>query len=191
MWLTVLFVHAARRDDAWVWLSYGIVLAMSVLLDVYLLLLLLAHVAFICLFHRMRTVLVPFAITSVLANFAVTPFVVAVMGQAHQISWIVPIGRRNDRRCDGSTILRQKHPVRAPVGAGSSRRYCLVALHIDATGAGRSSTVDLGDRLACDTDRPDHHLLGVCSPDLHAALLVFHRTGGGIGLGRLHRRIGS
>ena len=57
MWLTVLLVHAARRDNAWVWLSYGIVLAMSVLLDVYLLLLLLAHVAFICLFHRMRTVL--------------------------------------------------------------------------------------------------------------------------------------
>ena len=94
VWLTVLLVHAARRDNAWVWLSYGIVLAMSILLDVYLLLLLLAHVAFICLFHRKRTVLVRFAITSVLAGCAVTPFVVAAMGQAHQISWIAPIGRR-------------------------------------------------------------------------------------------------
>ena len=94
VWLTVLLVQAARRESAWVWLSYGIVLAMSVLLDVYLLLLLLAHVVFICVFHRTRTVLVPFAITSVLASCAVTPFVVAVMGQAHQISWIAPIGRR-------------------------------------------------------------------------------------------------
>ena len=94
VWLTVLLVHAVRRDNAWVWLSYGIVLAVSVLLDVYLLLLLLAHVAFICVFHRKRTVLLRFAITSVLAGCAVTPFVVAAMGQAHQISWIAPIGRR-------------------------------------------------------------------------------------------------
>ena len=94
VWLTVLLVHAVRRDSAWVWLSYGIVLAMSVLLDVYLLLLLFAHVAFICVFHRKRTVLLRFAITSVLAGCAVTPFVVAAMGQAHQISWIAPIGRR-------------------------------------------------------------------------------------------------
>ncbi len=94
VWLTVLLVHATRRDNAWVWLSYGIVLAMSILLDVYLALLLLAHVAFICLYRRTRTVLVRFAIASVLAGCAVTPFVVAAMGQVHQIIWIAPIGRR-------------------------------------------------------------------------------------------------
>src|ERR1700761_5246929 len=47
VWLTVLFIRATRRDDAWVWLCYGLVLAMSVLLDVYLLLLAPAYVAFI------------------------------------------------------------------------------------------------------------------------------------------------
>ena len=35
-----------------------------------------------------------FAITSVLAGCAVTLFVVEAMGQAHQIIWIAPIGRR-------------------------------------------------------------------------------------------------
>src|SRR5258705_800384 len=30
VWLTVLLVHAARRDTAWVWLSVGIVLAGSI-----------------------------------------------------------------------------------------------------------------------------------------------------------------
>ena len=39
VWLTVLLVHATRRDNAWVWLCYGIVLATSILLDVYLMLL--------------------------------------------------------------------------------------------------------------------------------------------------------
>ena len=67
VWLTVLLVHAARRNSAWVWLAYGIVLATSILLDVYLALMLLAHVAFLCLCWRSRTVLVRFAITSVLA----------------------------------------------------------------------------------------------------------------------------
>jgi mannosyltransferase len=37
---------------------------------------------------------VRFAITSVLAGCAVTPFVVEAIGQAHQIIWIAPIGRR-------------------------------------------------------------------------------------------------
>src|SRR6201998_4069684 len=50
VWLTVLLVYAARRDNAGAWLSYAIVLAVSVLLDVYLLLLSLVHLAFICVF---------------------------------------------------------------------------------------------------------------------------------------------
>ena len=56
VWLTVLLVYAARRENGWAWLCYGTVLAISVLLDVYLLLLVLAHVVFICAFQRRRSV---------------------------------------------------------------------------------------------------------------------------------------
>jgi mannosyltransferase len=94
VWLTVLLVHAARRDNTWAWLSYGIVLAISILLDLYLVLLFLTHVAFICIFQRSQSVLVRFGTTSVLAGSAVAPFVVATVGQAHQISWVAPIGHR-------------------------------------------------------------------------------------------------
>ncbi len=94
VWLAVLLVRAARRDNAWLWLSYGVALAMSIVLDTYLALLLLAHFAFIGVFQRGRTVLVRFAITSTVAVFALTPFLMAVFGQARQISWIAPIGRR-------------------------------------------------------------------------------------------------
>jgi mannosyltransferase len=93
VWLTVLLVRAARRDSAWAWLSYGIVLATSILLDVYLVLVLLAHIAFICVFWRRRTVLVRLAITSILVGCILSPFVMTVVGQAQQISWIAPIGR--------------------------------------------------------------------------------------------------
>jgi mannosyltransferase len=94
VWLTVLLVHATRRDNTWTWLSYGIVLAIAILLDLYLVLLFLTHVAFICLFQRSQRVLVGFTISSVLAGSALTPFVVTAVGQAHQISWIAPIGHR-------------------------------------------------------------------------------------------------
>jgi mannosyltransferase len=94
VWLTVLLVYAARRDNAAAWLSYGIVLALSTLLDVYLVLVFLTHVAFICVFQRKQRVLVPFAVTSVLVGIALTPFLVVAVGQAHQISWLAPIGHR-------------------------------------------------------------------------------------------------
>ena len=94
VWLTVLLVYAARRDNALAWLSYGIALAISTLLDVYLVLLFLTHVAFLCVFQHRHWVLVRFAIVSVLVGIAVTPFMVVAIGQAHQISWLAPIGHR-------------------------------------------------------------------------------------------------
>jgi mannosyltransferase len=92
VWLTVVLAYAVRRDNAWAWVCYGIVLAVSVLLDVYLLLLPLAYVVFIVVFRR--SAFSRFALTSVLTGFVLTPFLVAAVGQAHQISWIAPIGRR-------------------------------------------------------------------------------------------------
>ena len=94
VWVTVLLVHAARRDNRWLWLAYGIVLAVSILIDVYLALMVLAHAAFLCFYRSGRTVLVRFAVTSVLAVCAVAPFVRETVGQVHQIVWIAPIGRR-------------------------------------------------------------------------------------------------
>jgi len=94
VWLTVLLVYATRRDNGWAWLYYGTVLTVSVLLDIYLALLFFAHVVFIWLFQRSRTMRIRFAMTSALACCVMTPFIVAAIGQTHQISWIAPIGHR-------------------------------------------------------------------------------------------------
>jgi mannosyltransferase len=94
VWLTVLLVYAARRDNNWLWACYAIALALSVLLEIYLVLLLLAHFVFLCLYRRTRAVLVRFALASVVACCALAPFALKVVGQAHQIVWIAPIGRR-------------------------------------------------------------------------------------------------
>jgi mannosyltransferase len=94
VWVTVLLVVAVRRESRWLWACYGIGLATSILLDMYLALLLTAHVVFVFAFRRGRTVVVPFAITSLLTVCAVAPFVLEVVGQVQQIKWVAPIGHR-------------------------------------------------------------------------------------------------
>ncbi|BBX64742.1 mannosyltransferase [Mycobacterium saskatchewanense] len=94
VWLTVLLVAAARRPTGWAWLAYGVAAAASVLLDAYLVLMLAAHAVFLCTHCRTRTTLVRFVIASAVAVCALTPFLAAVAGQAHQIKWVPPIGRR-------------------------------------------------------------------------------------------------
>jgi mannosyltransferase len=54
----------------------------------------LAHAAFLCLYRYGWSVLLRFVVASVLAVAAVMPFLLRVVGQAHQIIWIAPIGRR-------------------------------------------------------------------------------------------------
>jgi len=93
-WATVLLVHAARRNNKWLWLCYGAAMAAAIVLDVYLALMFLAHTVFLCFFRPGRAVAVRFIITMVCTCLAVAPFVQMAVGQAHQIIWISPVGRR-------------------------------------------------------------------------------------------------
>src|SRR6202012_620396 len=81
VWLTVLLVVAAQRESRWCWLSYGIALALSILLDMYLVLVVVANVVFMCAFRRSRAVLIQFAIISGLTLCALAPFMLEVVGQ--------------------------------------------------------------------------------------------------------------
>jgi mannosyltransferase len=123
VWLTVLLVAATRRENAWVWMPYGIVLTVSVLLEIYLVLLLLAHFAFLCLYCRTRAVLVRFALASVVACCALTPFALKVVGQAHQIVWIAPVGRRTIE-----DVAVQQYFERSPLFMAASALVVLAAI---------------------------------------------------------------
>jgi mannosyltransferase len=123
VWLTVLLVRAARRDNGRAWLAYGIVLAISILLDLYLVLLLLAHIAFVWVFWRRRTVLVQLAITSILVGCILSPFVMTAVGQAQQISWIAPIGRRTVE-----DVAVQQYFERSPLFAVLSTLVVVMAI---------------------------------------------------------------
>jgi mannosyltransferase len=93
-WSTVLLVHALRRNNDWLWLCYAVAMAASTLLDVYLALMFLVHTTFLLFYRPGRAVVVRFAVTVVCTCLAVAPFVRLAVGQAHQIIWISPVGRR-------------------------------------------------------------------------------------------------
>ncbi len=121
VWLTVLLIAAGRRESRWWWLSYGAVLALSILLDMYLALVLLAHIIFMCAFRRTR--LAPFAVTSGLTVCALAPFVIEVVGQVQQIKWIAPIGHRTIE-----DVLVQQYFERCPPFAVLSALVILAAI---------------------------------------------------------------
>jgi mannosyltransferase len=137
VWLTVLLVRAARRDSGRVWLSYGLALALSILLDAYLALLLASYFAFIGVFLRTRTVLLRFAVTSAVSVGALAPFLLTVMGQAHQISWIAPIGRRTLE-----DVVVQQYFERSPPFAALSALVMMAAIALWATGSAQLAQRD-------------------------------------------------
>ena len=109
VWLTVVFVHAVRRDNGRVWLAYGVLLAASILLDIYLALMLLAHIAFLCVYVPSRRTLARFAVTAALVCATLAVFVLEAFGQVHQIIWIAPVGRRTIE-----DVLVQQYFERSP-----------------------------------------------------------------------------
>ncbi|WP_201359459.1 MULTISPECIES: glycosyltransferase family 39 protein [Mycobacterium avium complex (MAC)] len=132
VWLTVLLVHAARRDTRRLWLGYGVALALSIVLDAYIALLLGAYVVFVVVFHRGRTVLARFAIASAVAVGAVLPFLLTVAGQAHQISWVAPIGHRTIE-----DVVMQQYFERSPPFAILSALLMCAAIVLWLSGSAR------------------------------------------------------
>lgn len=132
VWLTVLLVRAARRDSWWLWLSYGVALAFSIVLDAYLALLLAAYGVFVGAFHRGRTVLARFAIASAAAVGALVPFLLTVAGQAHQISWVAPIGHRTIE-----DVVMQQYFERSPPFAILSALLICAAIVLWLSGSAR------------------------------------------------------
>jgi mannosyltransferase len=137
VWLTALLVVAARRESRWLWLCYGIGLAMSILLDMYLALLLLAHVVYIVAFRRSRTVVVPFAITSLLTVGVLAPFMLKVVGQVQQIKWIAPIGRRTIEE-----VVVQQYFERSPPFAVLSALVIATAIVLWLSGSRQLAAAD-------------------------------------------------
>ncbi|ORW89188.1 hypothetical protein AWB92_21450 [Mycobacterium sp. IEC1808] len=137
VWITVLLVVAARRNGAWSWLSYGVALAASILLDAYLALLVLAHLVYIAAFARTRKVLPRFVITSAVAVGVLAPFLAAVARQSPQIKWVPTIGHRTIE-----DVVIQQYFERSPPFAVLSALVMAAAIVLWLSGSARLARGD-------------------------------------------------
>lgn len=90
VWLTALCVLAARRGRARWWVLYGVLLAGAGVVNVFLVLIALAH-AVVVIGDR-RGALRGWFLATAGAAAAVTPFLLFAQGQLFQVHWISPLG---------------------------------------------------------------------------------------------------
>jgi mannosyltransferase len=95
VWLTVLLVAAIRRNRWWLWLLYALALLLSILLNIYLVLLVPAYAVVTPVLGRRKSVIVWWACTSAVAVAALTPFMLFAHGQTFQVAWIYPVNWHN------------------------------------------------------------------------------------------------
>lgn len=91
VWLTVLVVAAARRNTAALWPLYGLALAASTLLNVFVVLMVLVHAVVVPVVATKRTAMGWWAGTSAAALLAVAPFLAFCRAQIAQVRWISPV----------------------------------------------------------------------------------------------------
>jgi mannosyltransferase len=91
VWLTVLLVTALRRNRAALWPLYGLSLVAATLLNVFAVLLVLAHAVVVAVVANKRSTVVWWAATSAVALVVVAPFLVFCRTQIVQVRWISPL----------------------------------------------------------------------------------------------------
>jgi mannosyltransferase len=90
VWLTVLLVTSIRRNRWWLWLLYALALILSILLNIYLVLLVPAYAVIAPIVGQRKAV--PWWATSSAAALAImTPFLMFAHGQRIQVAWIYPL----------------------------------------------------------------------------------------------------
>ena len=95
IWLTVLLVTAVRRNGRRLWLLYALALALSILLNIYLVLLVPTYGLITPLLRRQKSVMIWWAATSTAALGLMTPFMLFAHGQRFQVAWISRLNWHN------------------------------------------------------------------------------------------------
>jgi mannosyltransferase len=90
VWLTVLLVTAVRRNAASLWPVYALALVCATLLNVFMVLMVLAHAVAIAVMADRRATVVRWAASSGVALVLATPFLVFCRTQIAQVRWISP-----------------------------------------------------------------------------------------------------
>ncbi|MED5815977.1 glycosyltransferase family 39 protein [Mycolicibacterium sp. 050232] len=94
VWLTVLLVSAIRRDSAARWASYGALLVVSTVLNIFVVLMVVPHAVAVALLSDSRRSRTHWAAVTAAAVSVVVPFVLWCRSQSFQVGWISPLRQR-------------------------------------------------------------------------------------------------
>ncbi len=95
IWLTVMLVSSVRRNRWWRWLLYALALMLSILLNIYLVLLVPTYAVVTPVVGRRKSVMAWWTATSAAAVAAMTPFMLFAHGQRFQVGWISHLNWHN------------------------------------------------------------------------------------------------
>ncbi|QRY44586.1 glycosyltransferase family 39 protein [Mycolicibacterium boenickei] len=91
VWLTVLLISAIRRDRAALWVSYGALLVVSTVLNIFAVLMVVPHAVAVIMLGDRRARARWAAVTTA-GVLVVAPFFVWCRSQSFQVGWISPPG---------------------------------------------------------------------------------------------------
>lgn len=91
VWLTILLISAVRRDRAALWVSYGALLAVSTVLNIFVVLMVVPHAVAVAMLGDRRARARWAAVTTA-AVLVVVPFFLWCRSQSFQVGWISPLG---------------------------------------------------------------------------------------------------
>lgn len=92
VWLTVLCVVAARKNRVQLWVCYSLSLLVATVLNVFLLLIVCAHLVVVAGLTRSGRTTAAWAVAVALATALAAPFLVFTRMQRSQVDWIWPVG---------------------------------------------------------------------------------------------------
>ncbi len=92
VWLTVLCVAAARSNRVQLWVWYALALFVGTVLNVFLLLIVCAHIVVVVGLTRSRRTWAAWAVAVGSATAVAAPFLVFTQMQRSQVDWIWPVG---------------------------------------------------------------------------------------------------
>ncbi|WP_166904918.1 glycosyltransferase family 39 protein [Mycobacterium sp. DL440] len=92
VWLTVLLIFAIRRDRTALWLSYGVLLAVSTVLNIFVVLMVVPHAVAVAIVGNRRRTRTRWVSVTAAAMVVVVPFVLWCRSQSFQVGWISPPG---------------------------------------------------------------------------------------------------
>ncbi|KHO18861.1 glycosyltransferase family 39 protein [Mycolicibacterium setense] len=94
VWLTVLLVAAIRRDRTALWVSYGALLVVSTVLNIFVVLMVIPHALAVAMLCDRRRTRAGWAAVTTAAVLIVVPFISWCRSQSFQVGWISPLSLR-------------------------------------------------------------------------------------------------